>query len=338
MNSIFTGTGPRITVIGGGTGMSVILRGLKKITDNLAAVVTMADDGGSSGMLREDLGMLPPGDLRSCLLALADVEADFGELMNFRFTEGNMAGQNLGNLIIAGMADLAGSFEKGLEKMHSLMRINGRVIPVTIEEITLCARLEGGTIVRGESSIPKTVIAGEGRIESVYLEPEDAGTWRDAEEAIKEADIILIGPGSLYTSLIPNFLVKGINEALEESPAVKVYVNNVMTQKGETDGFTAADHLREIIKYMNGRLPDYMVVNNSIIPDESAERYKADGAVQVLLAPADREKLEAVGLKIIEADLIDISCGYIRHDADEVAAIVNRILGIYDDRELCYED
>ncbi len=326
MKGIFKGSGPRVTVIGGGTGMSVILRGLKKITDNLAAVVTMADDGGSSGLLREDLGMLPPGDLRSCLLALADVEADFGELMNYRFSDGALAGQNLGNLIIAGMAELAGSFERGLEKIHSLMRINGRVIPVTIEEITLCARLEGGSIVRGESSIPKTVIAGEGRIEKVYLEPQNAATWADAEEAIKNSDIILIGPGSLYTSLISNLLVKGINEAIAESNAIIAYVSNIMTQRGETDGFSAMEHYREIQKYLVGKAPDFLIANNTVIADDSAPRYKSEGVDQVFLKPEDRRVLEGEGLKIIETDLVDISYGYIRHNAEAVAKIVKEII------------
>ena len=195
MNELFTGKGPRITIIGGGTGLSVVLRGLKKITDNLAAVVTMADDGGSSGMLREDLGMLPPGDIRSCLLAMADdeIEDDFESLMQYRFDEGTLKGQNMGNLIIAGLAKMTGSFEKGLELAHDIFRIRGRVIPVTCEEITLCARLDTGVIVRGESNIPKTVLAGEGHIETVYLEPENVRTLESARIAIQSADIIVIG-------------------------------------------------------------------------------------------------------------------------------------------------
>lgn len=331
MNKIFCGDGPRITVIGGGTGMSVILRGLKKITGNLAAVVTMADDGGGSGMLREDLGMLPPGDIRSCLLALADVENDFGELMQYRFSDGMLAGQNMGNLIIAGLTMMAGSFEKGLEKAHDIFRISGRVIPVTCQEITLCARLTGGTIVRGESNIPKTVIAGEGRIKDVYLEPGNVQTIDDARTAIRKADIIIIGPGSLYTSLIPNLLVGGIGEELTDSDAIKILVCNVMTQKGETDGFSPSDHVRETEKYMRGSKLDYVLVNNKMADEQTSARYREEGSSQVVLSPGEKENLESSGIKVIEDDFIDIRMGYIRHNADKIAG---KILEIFDNRDL----
>ena len=335
MKKLFSGDGPRITVIGGGTGMSVILRGLKRITENLAAVVTMADDGGGSGMLREDLGMLPPGDVRSCLLALADVEHDFGELMQYRFQDGMLAGQNMGNLIIAGLAMMAGSFEKGLEKAHDIFRISGRVIPVTCEEITLCARLSGGTIVRGESNIPNTVLAGEGKIQEVYLEPKNVQTWEDARAAIRQADIIIIGPGSLYTSLIPNLLVGGIGEELTDSEAIKVLVCNVMTQKGETDGFGPLDHVREIEKYMKGSRLDYVFVNNKRVDEETARRYYEDGSVPVILQPGEAELLKRRGLQVIQEDFIDVKMGYVRHNADKIARKVAEIFGNRDLPLLC---
>lgn len=331
MKELFCGDGPRITIIGGGTGMSVILRGMKKVTGNLAAVVTMADDGGGSGMLREDLGMLPPGDVRSCLLALADVENDFGELMQYRFQEGMLTGQNMGNLILAGLAKMAGSFEKGLEKAHDIFRISGRVIPVTCQEVTLCAHLTGGTIVRGESNIPKTVIAGEGAIKDVYLEPSNVQSLGDARTAIRKADIIVIGPGSLYTSLIPNLLVGGIGEELTDSEAIKLLVCNVMTQKGETDGFSPLDHVKEIEKYMRGSKLDYVLVNNRVIDEETISRYREEGSSQVCFRSGEREALDKRGIKIIEDDFIDIKMGYVRHDADKIAA---KLMEIYDNRDL----
>ncbi len=325
MKELFCGKGPKITAIGGGTGMSVILRGLKCVTENLAAVVTMADDGGSSGMLREDLGMLPPGDIRSCLLALAETEAEFGDIMQYRFEEGRLKGQNLGNLIIAGMAMVTGSFEKGLERAHEIFRIRGRVIPVTCQEITLCAHLTGGTIVRGESNIPKTVISGEGRISDVYLEPKGVQTWNDARTAIEQADVIVIGPGSLYTSLIPNLLVGGISETLSESKAVKVLVCNAMSQRGETDDFTPSDYVREIKKYMGRAQLDYVIVNNRIVQPEVTARYEAEGSRQVILKPGETELIRSFGVETVEDDFIDIKLGYIRHDADKIAKRIVKI-------------
>lgn len=328
MEKLFSGKGPKITVIGGGTGMSVILRGLKRVTENLAAVVTMADDGGGSGMLREDLGMLPPGDVRSCLLALADMEDDFQDLMQFRFQEGSLTGQNMGNLILAGLTKMTGSFEKGLEKAHDIFRINGRVIPVTCQEITLCARLSGGTKVRGESNIPKTVTAGEGRIDYVYLEPKGVKAINDAVQAIRQADIIVIGPGSLYTSLIPNLLVGGINEELTDSMAMKVMVCNVMTQKGETDGFTPTDHVNELEKYMRGSKLDCVLVNKGINDQEIIEKYLDDGAEQVIFAPGEKERLENSGITVVEDDFSDIRMGYIRHNADKMT---EKIIELFED-------
>ncbi len=333
MNELFEGKGPRITVIGGGTGLSVILRGLKKITENLAAVVTMADDGGSSGMLREDLGMLPPGDIRSCLLAMADdkIEEDFGNLMQYRFDEGTLKGQNMGNLILAGLAKMTGSFEKGLEVAHDLFRIHGRVIPVTCQEITLCARLDSGVIVRGESNIPNTVLAGEGKIDTVFLEPGDVRTLDSAQKAILNADIIVIGPGSLYTSIIPNLLVGGIGEALTDSEALKILVCNVMTQVGETDGFTPIDHVREVCKYMKGSRPNYAFINNYTVEEYALARYKKKGTAQVLMKPGEKQRIEQMGIRVVEDDFIEVCMGYVRHDAKRLAAT---ILRIFDNRDL----
>lgn len=333
MNDLFTGKGPRITIIGGGTGLSVILRGLKRITENLAAVVTMADDGGSSGMLREDLGMLPPGDIRSCLLAMADdeIEEDFENLMQYRFDEGTLKGQNMGNLIIAGLAKMTGSFEQGLEVAHDIFRIRGRVIPVTCQEITLCARLDSGVIVRGESNIPKTVLAGEGRVETVYLEPENVQTLESARAAIRNADIIVIGPGSLYTSIIPNLLVGGVGEALTDSEALKIMICNVMTQLGETDNFTPLDHIREIRRYMKGSRLDYAFINNYTLDETILGRYAKKGTKQVLMKAGERQQIESMGIRVEEDDFIEVRMGYVRHDADKIA---RKILKIFDNRDL----
>ena len=332
MKPLYSGAGPKIVVIGGGTGLSVLLRGLKNISDNLAAVVTMADDGGGSGMLREDLGMLPPGDVRSCLLALADMEKDFGDLMQYRFSEGMLEGQNIGNLILAALTYMAGSFEEGLEKAHDIFRIKGRVIPVTCHEITLCARLSGGTTVRGESNIPKTVLAGEGKIEKVFLEPLDVQSIYQARKAIAEAEVVVIGPGSLYTSLIPNFLVGGIVEELQKTNVPKILICNMMTQPGETDGFTVTDHIMEVEKYLGDVKINYVMVNSTKLEEEVTKRYAKNEkrAVQVMLCEGEKEQIEGRGIRVVRGHFSEVKLGYIRHNAEELST---KILGILRERE-----
>ena len=232
----------KVVVIGGGTGLSTMLRGLKQYTSHITAIVTVGDDGGGSGKLREDLGMLPPGDIRNCILALADTEPLMEDLLQYRFTEGSLKGQCFGNLFLAAMAGISENFEDAVQKMSSVLAVKGKVLPVTLDDMKLVAELENGEIIEGESKIPSEVIVRKTRIKKLAIKPIDAKPLEEAIKAINNADVIIMGPGSLYTSIIPNLLVKGIPEAICKSPAKKVYISNVMTQPGETDGFKVSNH------------------------------------------------------------------------------------------------
>lgn len=312
----------KIVVIGGGTGLSVILRGLKKATSNITAVVTTTDDGGGSGVLREDLGMLPPGDIRSCILALADTEEYMQDLLQYRFNEGYLTGQSFGNLLIAALTGVYDNFEEAVAKVHEFLAVKGRVVPVTAENIHLCARLKNGTVVRGESKIITTVTQQNSSIEKVYLEPYAPEPITDALTAIKEADIVILGPGSLFTSIIPNLLVEKIVNEVSESKAIKIYMTNVMTQPGETDGYSVSDHIDAIETHIDKSIIDYVMVNNEGIPKDLLSKYKEDGAEPVFLTKKERRKLKRKGIKINEGPYIEIKQGYIRHDADKIAEVV----------------
>lgn len=317
--------GIKVVVIGGGTGQSIFLRGLKHITSNITAVVTVADDGGGSGVLRSDLGMLPPGDIRNCLLALANTEPTMQEVMQYRFEEGGLKGQSFGNLFLAAMNGLYGNFEMAVYKLSEIFNITGRVLPVTLESIDLVAKLSNGNIIKGESRIPREVRKQKSKIEEIYLEPKDAKPLDEVINSIYEADYIVMGPGSLYTSIIPNLLVDGMVKAIKETKAAKIYIPNVMTQPGETDKYDVLDHIKAINKHTKEDLIDYIIVNNEIIPDSQFEKYKKDGANQVLLDKYQRNVLKSMGIKIIEDDLIEIKNDYIRHHADSICNIIDNL-------------
>lgn len=314
--------GPKVVVIGGGTGQSVFLRGLKHFTQNITAIVTVADDGGGSGILREDLGMLPPGDIRNCLLALANIEPTMNEVMQYRFTEGGLKGQSFGNLFLAAMNGLYGNFEVAVYKLSEIFAITGRVLPVTLEDINLTAQLKNGSIIKGESRIPIEAKKQKTSIERVYLDPIDVKPLDEVISSIKDADIIIMGPGSLYTSILPNLLVEGVVDAIKKSSAPKVYISNIMTQPGETDNHNVLDHVNAIVKHTNENLVDYVIANNEILSDEMLARYEKDGANQVLLDESQRGTLESMGVKTIEENLIEIKNNYIRHDAKYISDIV----------------
>ena len=311
-------TDPNVVVIGGGTGQSVFLRGLKKRTRNITAIVTVADDGGGSGVLREDLGMLPPGDI----LALANIEPTMNEVMQYRFTEGALKGQSFGNLFLAAMNGLYGNFEVALYKMSQIFAITGKVLPVTLNDINLIAKLKNGKIVKGESRIPKEVKDDKTYIERVYLDEQDAVPLDEVINSIENADIIIMGPGSLYTSIIPNLLVNGVVDAIEKSKAPKVYICNIMTQPGETDDHNVLDHVNAIVKHTNKNIIDYVISNNEVLPKEMIDRYQKDGAKQVILDDKQRKILKTMGAKTIEENLIEIKNNYIRHDAGHISDIV----------------
>lgn len=305
------GGAPRIVAIGGGHGLSTMLRGLKHYSRDITAIVTMADDGGGSGMLRQDLGMLPPGDARSCVLALANTEPVMEQLMNYRFPEGSLAGQNFGNLLLAAFNGITGSFSEAVRRMGEVLAITGRVLPVTEENIHLQAQFEDGSTVFGESAIFYHKKKTRKRIHRVVLTPEHPAAFPETLTAIRRADIILIGPGSLYTSIIPNFLVTGITEAVKESRAYKIMVMNLMTQDGETDGYTASDHLRELLRHGEKGMVDACLANSSPVPEHLREEYRREGAGVMEI---DREQLDALGVKLYLSPLLSSHSEYARHD------------------------
>ncbi len=316
--------GPNIVAIGGGTGLSTMLRGLKKYTKNLTAIVTMADDGGGSGKLREDLGMPPPGDIRHCLQALANAEPLMEELINYRFTEGTLAGQSFGNLFLAALNGISGSFEEAVSRMSQVLAITGRVLPVTSDNIQLVAEFENGTQVVGESKISDFKKAQDCRIAKVRLIPEHARVNQEALEAIARADLILLGPGSLYTSVIPNLLVDGIADAIAASPALRTYICNVMTQDGETEGYTASDHLRAVLSHSGHKLVDFCLVNSAPIPAALLPYYAQEGAEPIRV---DRQALEALGVSVEERPVADLHQQRLaRHDPDLLARAVFQLL------------
>jgi len=310
--------GPEIVAFGGGTGLSNLLRGLKKNSDNLTAVVTVADDGGSSGRIRDEMGILPPGDIRNCLVALADREPLMEKLFQHRFeSEGGLEGHSFGNLYIAAMTEVLGDFEEAVRASSKVLAIRGKVLPATNEDIKMGAIYDDQEKRIGESAIP----VYDKEISKVFLSPENASTTPEVKASIEKADVIVIGPGSLYTSILPNLLVKGIVEAIRDSDALKLYVCNVMTQPGETDGYTAADHAEAIIDHCGEGVFDYIVVNNQQGSAELRKKYEEEGAYPVEI---DRERLNKLGINVIEADLLKRE-SYLRHDPEALADLIYKL-------------
>ncbi len=310
--------GPRLVIIGGGTGLSTILKGLKNYTSNLTAVVTVADDGGGSGTLRQDLGMLPPGDIRNCLVALANTEPLMEELMQFRFKDGSLKGQSFGNLFLAAMDGVSNNFEEAVAKMASVLAITGKVLPVTLENVTINAQLDNNQLVVGESHIPHVSILEGARIKKLYITPEDAQCLPDVRDEILRADAIILGPGSLYTSIIPNLLVNGVPEAIKKSSAKKIYISNVMTQPGETDEFKVSDHLKSIYEHADIGPLDYVMANNMPIRNpELQKKYHDVGQFEVEI---DEKTLnDTYGARLVVGDFIKPREKSVRHDAEKLS-------------------
>lgn len=307
--------GPAITVVGGGTGLSTLLRGMKQISNNCTAVVTTADDGGSSGRLRKELGIIPPGDLRNCLTALADREPLMERIMQYRFKgDSPLAGHCFGNLFIAAMAEAEGGMEEGLAATSQILKVRGRVLPSTLENIQLQAEMTDGTLVTGESVIPEA----RKRIRKLNLIPEEADASAASVEAIKKSDVLIFGPGSLYTSVIPNLLVKGIREAIVQSDAVKIYICNVMTQPGETDGYGAYEHVRAILDHVGVQFLDYVIVNDQPVTLDQLNKYKAEGSVPVT---PDIDKISNLGITVVPARLISKE-NQVRHDPAKLSQVL----------------
>jgi len=307
--------GPRIVALGGGTGLSTLLRGLKQHSSNITAIVTVTDDGGSSGRLVQEMGIIPPGDIRNCLVALADAEKLMTDVFQHRFrtNRGPLAGHSLGNLLIAGLMEQCdGDVERALAMASAVLNIRGRVIPSTLEHVHLRALLEDGEELCGET----TIVAGGRRIRRLYLEPETAAAFPDAIAAIQEADLICIGPGSVYTSVIPNLLVGGISEAIQASPAVKAYICNVMTQPGESDSFTAAEHLTAIQANVPGKIVDCVLVNTGVPSSFAVDRYAESDQ---FLVESDVDRVRAMGYRVVAGNFMHEQ-DYVRHDPFKVAA------------------
>jgi uncharacterized cofD-like protein len=311
--------GYKIVAIGGGTGLSTLLRGLKRRTSNLTAIVAVSDDGGSSGRLQKELGVLPPGDVRNCLVALADDEALVTDLFRYRFTEGEgLSGHSFGNLFLAAMSGITGNFDRAIKESSRVLNVVGRVLPATLGVVRLCAELDDGTILEGES----TISSAQRPIARVFFDPPAAAPLDEVISAIREADAIVLGPGSLFTSIVPNFLVSHIAREVADAHGVKIYVCNVMTQPGETDGMTAADHLQALLSNSNERVCDYVIVNDER-PSRLLAAYAQGGQIPV---EPDVDRIAAMGFEPVAAGVIG-ETETVRHDPDLLAGVV---LGIVD--------
>jgi uncharacterized cofD-like protein len=311
-------SGYKVVAIGGGTGLSTLLRGLKRSTANLTAVVTVTDDGGSSGRLQKELGILPPGDIRNCLVALADDEALVTDLFQYRFSEGEgLTGHSFGNLFLAAMSGITGNFDTAIKESSRVLNIKGRVLPSTLDTVRLCATLVDGRVVRGETNISSS----REPIAKLFLEPAGAQPLREVLDAIAGADAIVLGPGSLYTSVLPNFLVDGIARAVAESAGLKMYICNVMTQPGETDAFTAASHVRALLMQTGQRVCDTVIVNDEP-PRRLLEAYAEEGQTPVV---PDRAALAALGVRVVGANVIS-ETATVRHDPQRLADVVLKLI------------
>ena len=304
------GRGPRIVAIGGGTGLSSLLRGLKTFTSNLSVIVTVADDGGSSGRLRDEYRVLPPGDFRQCLIALADAEPLMKQLFDHRFKEGSLNGHAFGNLFIMAMADVTGNFEQALRESGKVLAVKGTIVPSTLQDVTLVASINGSTVV-GESAIPKQ----NSPISHVFLKPDGVQVNPEATQAILSAELIIVGPGSLYTSLLPNLLVEGMVEAIKASPALKLYICNVAAQRGETDGYGVDDYLRVIREHVGADLFDFVLVNSN------TAHAPTGGQDPVVFKPADTTGHPEV--RFIASDVVNVRIPS-HHDPDKLARTIMR--------------
>lgn len=311
---------PKIVVIGGGSGISVVLRGLKYLPVDLTAIVTVADDGGSSGFLRKEFDMPAPGDLRNVMVALSNVEPLTEEVFQYRFKEDSfIGGHPLGNLLIIAMKELTGDIRTAVDRLRKLFNIKGKILPATTEKVVLMAEKENGKIVEGESHIP---VIGE-KIKRVYYKDEVEAPEENLK-ALEEADLIIFGIGSLYTSIIPNLLLKGIKESLKKSKAKKIYIRNAMQQPGETDGYTVSDHIKAINDNIGEGIIDSVIVDPRDIPKDILERYKSMNSDKVEL---DREKIKEYNVELIERDILEIdSKGMVRHHPYKLSAIIYSLI------------
>ena len=305
---------PKVVLIGGGTGNAVFLRTLKAYTPHITAIVSVADDGGSSGKLRKEMGILPPGDIRNCIIALASEESTMAELMNFRFKEGFLTEQSFGNVLIAAMNNISDSFAEAVKKVSKVLAITGRVLPVSEEMISLCAIMSNGKMIHGESYIPKYTIKTKESIDRIMIVPENVKAFSECIDAINDADIIVYSPGSLFTSLLPNLLVKDIIEALIATKAEKYYIANIMTQQGETEKFTLQDHINAIEKHTGDKkIIDSVVYNIDQVSKMILKRYELENAEQIVndITPQMRDRYN-----FLPVSCVQITNNIVRHDSN----------------------
>lgn len=311
---------PKILAIGGGTGLSTLLKGIKNYSSDITAIVTMADDGGGSGVLRRSFGMLPPGDVRNCLLALSDIEPEMNTLLSHRFEKGELKGQSFGNLFLLAMNEIYGSFEEAVKMASSILRVKGTVMPITVNDVNIEATYDDKSKAFGESILPAEAIKDNKKIKRVELCPKDVEPLDGVITAINKADIILIGPGSLYTSIIPNLLVKGVTEAIISSPAKKIYVQNVMTQHGETDDMSVKDHVEAILEHSD-KIFDSIIINNKVLSEDLKKKYQEEYQEQIFLTDGDKKYLEEEAIDYIEGDCLD-GGDYARHDSEKLSNMI----------------
>ena len=306
--------GPKIVAVGGGTGLSMLLRGIKNITNNITAVVTVGDDGGSSGRLREEMGVLPPGDIRNCIAALADDEDLVTKLFQYRFKSGEgLEGHSFGNLFLTALCSITGDMVRAVKESSNVLSIRGRVLPSTLDDMKLVAEMEDGRVIHGESNIPEA----HGKIKRLYTDPQNCKALDDVITAIKDAELIILGPGSLYTSVIPNLLIKEISDEIAKSSARKIYVCNIMSQPGETDNYSVSDHVKALINHAGTKDIIEAVLVNDYIPENLADKYEKANSYPV---KSDLAELKNLGIKVFAKNLIEPNKeGLVRHSSTKVA-------------------
>ena len=311
----FLEKGPRVVALGGGTGLATLLQGLKSYTKNITAIVTVTDTGGSSGRLRDELDMLPPGDIRNCLVALADAQPLMLDLFQYRFENGSgLKGHSFGNLFITALSKVTGDFDRAIKESSKVLAIRGSVIPSTLEKVGLVGEFEDSVVIEGETNITARGMA----VKRVRLKPENCRATQEALQAIENADIVLYGPGSLFTSVIPNLLIKDILSKLLQSEAKKFYITNVMTQPGETNDFSVYDHLSSLIHHTDPRIFDAVFVNTAPIPEEILARYRAQNAFPAVL---DVDRIREKGYEVVEGEMVMLT-DQVRHDPDKLAKFI----------------
>lgn len=311
---------PQVVVLGGGTGMPVLLRGLKNHPLDLSAIVTVADDGGSSGRLRSEMAIPAPGDIRNVIAALSDAEPMLLDLFQHRFVNGNgLSGHAMGNLLLAAMTSVTGDFYNGIKEISRVLNVKGRIYPIANQNMELHAEMEDGEIISGESNIPKA----DKRIKRIFLSPEPILPLPEAIDAIREADLVVVAPGSLYTSTLPNMVLPQISDALRETKAKVVYVCNVMTQKGETSGYTAGDHVQAILDHIGSGCLHSVIVHNKTIDDDLRALYAEENAEPVYY---DINRLKSMGIEVIEEDIVDSTQKMLRHDTGKIANLLYSLI------------